>query len=417
MLDFIQVLTNLNGRNYRISIKVMICKDYILLTIKGVQYMITIKAPSIYLNEPHLLAVSGSHIRALGSNALLIGGHTALEKVTPHLLPALDEAGVNYHLQPFQGECTREVIQAYTGIARKVQVNLIIGAGGGKVLDLAKAVAEQAGLPVVTIPTIPATCAAWSALTVLYDERGQAAGYWPLRRSPDLVLADTALLAAAPARYLAAGIGDTLVKWHEFAVNLSGNYSSLALRSSVATARLALGILEEHALDVYEQTPRQQITPEFIQVTDAIIVLAGLVGSIQDGSVHAAIAHGLHDSLTRLEDTHRSLHGEKVAFGLLTQWQLEQKEYRELHRLASLLHQLDLPVTLKQLGIEGDREQAARQIAKGLTLREGADHHLAFAVHPEAVTRAILEADELGEQLIASTAKRKQSVLGSTPAR
>ncbi|ANF96862.1 iron-containing alcohol dehydrogenase family protein [Paenibacillus bovis] len=375
--------------------------------------MITVKAPSVYLNESNLLAASGSHIRALGSSALIIGGYTALEKVTPALLPALDEAGVSYHLQPFQGQCTREEIQAYAGIARKVQVQLIIGAGGGKVLDLAKGVAEQAGLPVVTIPTIPATCAAWSALTVLYNERGNAAGYWPLRRSPDLVLTDTALLAAAPARYLAAGIGDTLVKWHEFAVNLNGNYSSLALRSSVATARLALEILEEHALDVYEQAPLQQVTPAFIQVTDAIIVLAGLVGSIQDGSVHAAIAHGLHDSLTRLEDTHRSLHGEKVAFGLLTQWQLEQKEYKELHRLASLLHQLDLPVTLRQLGIESEREQAARQIAEGLTLREGAERHLAFAVHIDAVTRAILEADELGTQLIASTADRQQKLSGS----
>lgn len=383
---------------------------------KGVLYMITVKAPSIYRNEQDVLAASGSQIRAIGSRALIIGGHTALKKISPSLLPALDEAGVTYHLQPFQGQCTRQEIQAYAGIARKVQVELIIGAGGGKVLDLAKGVAEQSGLPVVTIPTIAATCAAWTALTVLYDERGQAAGYWPLRRSPELVLADTTLLAAAPARYLAAGIGDTLVKWHEFAVNLSGNSGSLALRNSVATARLALEILEEHALDVYEQAPRQQVTPAFIQVTDAIIVLAGLVGSIQDGSVHAAIAHGLHDSLTRLEDTHHSLHGEKVAFGLLTQWQLEQKEYGELHRLASLLHQLDLPVTLRQLGIYTNREEAVRQIAEGLALREGADRQLAFAVHPGAVTRAILQADELGQQLIDSTGSGQRSGSGSLSA-
>ncbi|WP_322922372.1 iron-containing alcohol dehydrogenase family protein [Paenibacillus campi] len=363
--------------------------------------MVTIKAPSAYYNEPGLLQRSGNYIRPFGSQALIVGGQTALSIVGEQLYASLHAAGIRTEINVFTGQCTAEEIEAYTAIARQVNAELIIGVGGGKVLDLSKAVAEDAGLPIVTIPTVPATCAAWSALTVLYDQYGQAAGYRPLLHSPELVLADPSLLAGAPRRYLAAGIGDTLVKWYEFAVNLNGNSGSVALRTSVATARLALDILERHATDVYEQAGQPGYTPDvaFTEVTDAIIWLAGLVGSIQDGSVHAAIAHGLHDSLTFIEDTHQALHGEKVAFGLLTQWVLEGKEGEQLEQLATWLQTLELPITLAQLGITDDAQQSAARIAQRFVLREGAADQLDFAVTTAAVEAAIVKADALGQAL------------------
>ncbi|WP_226002868.1 iron-containing alcohol dehydrogenase family protein [Paenibacillus sp. BJ-4] len=362
--------------------------------------MITVKAPLVYWNEPDVLKRSGEKVASLGQHALIITGKAALQVVRDDLLNALEQAGVSYKIQLFQGQCTSSEIITFVQTAKQAKVDLIIGIDGGKTLDLSKAVAEKAGLPIVTVPTIAATCAAWSALTVLYDDNGRAAGYLPLLRSPDLVLADTHILATAPRRYLAAGIGDTLVKWHEFAVNLSGNAQSLALRSSVATAQLALDILEEHAQAVYEaagtDTIPAYIIPAFQDVLDSIIVLAGLVGSVQDGSVHAAIAHGLHDSLTQFPETHHSLHGEKVAFGLFVQWVLEGKSDSELHERALQLHRLGLPVSLSDLGIQSEPEQIASRIAQGLALREGAADHLAFVVTPEPVATAIIRADAIG---------------------
>ena len=49
---------------------------------------------------------------------------------------------------------------------------MIFGMGGGKALDTAKGAAERAGLPVFTFPTIAATCAATTALSVVYREDG-----------------------------------------------------------------------------------------------------------------------------------------------------------------------------------------------------------------------------------------------------
>ncbi|KAG2962283.1 hypothetical protein PC120_g27696, partial [Phytophthora cactorum] len=236
--------------------------------------MITVKAPAVYVHKANLLERSGSKIAQLGQHALIIAGESAWGAVQPSLLPSLEENQVQFHVHLFHGEVTTDQIDTFTQQAFGLNVDLIIGVGGGRVLDLSKAVAEQANLPIVTVPTIAATCAAWSALTVLYDEQGQAAGYRPLRRSPNLILADSCILASAPKQYLAAGIGDTLVKWHEFAVNLSGNSASLTLRHSVSTAKLALDILEAHATDVYESPDTTGNTPQFRDVIDAIIVLA-----------------------------------------------------------------------------------------------------------------------------------------------
>ena len=44
---------------------------------------------------------------------------------------------------------------------------------GGKALDTAKGTAEKAGLPVFTFPTIAVTCAATTALSVVYKEKNR----------------------------------------------------------------------------------------------------------------------------------------------------------------------------------------------------------------------------------------------------
>lgn len=57
-------------------------------------------------------------------------------------------------MEEFAGECSKQEIDRIVDIVNQEGLNVIIGIGGGKALDTAKAVAHYAKLPVVIVPTI-----------------------------------------------------------------------------------------------------------------------------------------------------------------------------------------------------------------------------------------------------------------------
>lgn len=360
--------------------------------------MITIKTPDKYINKPDILKYAGEYISKIGSHALIVGGKTAFSVVGEEFFNSLKKSDISYVIREFKGYPTYNNIDETTSLAIDLKADVIIGVGGGRVLDTIKAVGEKSNLPVVTVPTIGATCAAWSALTVLYDESGKATGYSLLEKSPKLILADTKIIAEAPVRYLNAGVADTIVKWYEFEPYKEKDYDDFSLTVGLNTSKLALEILERSAFSAAKDSEDKNVTEALTEVVDSIIVLAGLVGSINSGNYRAALAHSVHNSLTNLPDTHESLHGEKVIFGLIVQFILEGKEEEEIDKLISFLNKLNLPVTLAQLGIKDHVADKISKIASGVELTSKALEKLSFKVSSELIEAAIIKADNIGQK-------------------
>ncbi|NRD79106.1 iron-containing alcohol dehydrogenase family protein [Bacillus sp. BRMEA1] len=359
--------------------------------------MIQIKAPELYINEENCTQSSGKSISQISTNALIIGGHQALEAVGSVLFHSLEENGVLFDTAFYSGFCTKQAIQTFANRAVETHSGVVIGVGGGSVLDIAKAVAEDAHLPVVTIPTIAATCAAWSALSVIYDESGKVIDHRLLKQAPKIVFADSKILVEAPVRYLQSGIGDTIVKWYEYAPNNKNNEYDPAFQISLNTAKYALEVLETHAVQAVEDNRQKRSSKAFKEVVDAVIALAGLVGSVNSGRYRFAAAHAIHDSMTAVSETHKSLHGEKVIFGLIAQFVLERKSEPEITHLIRSLNELNLPVTLKQVGIDTNfSSEKIKQIASGIKWHQEALSHLEFDINQDLVEEAIKKADELG---------------------
>jgi glycerol dehydrogenase len=332
--------------------------------------MILVKTPEKYFNEVGILKTAGLHIAKYGKRALIIGGKTALAVVGDDFLASLENAHITFTVKEFTGLVTHKEIEEYAGYAYQYKADIIIGVGGGKAIDLAKAVGDSQNLDVVTVPTIASTCAAWSALSTVYNEDGSAKGAIHQEHSPVLILADPAIIANAPIKYLKAGIGDTIAKWYEYAPKLEGAPDDIALLFSLQTAKLILELIDEHALTALKEAGSKKAGKAVKKMIDAVIFLSGLVGSAKDEKLVLKFvhAHSIDHSLTHFPEAQDSLHGERVIFGLIVQLVLEEKSDAEIEKLVNQIDELGLPISLEQLGIDNLPEKITA-IARAVDLK------------------------------------------------
>jgi alcohol dehydrogenase class IV len=94
---------------------------------------------------PGALREAGPAARAMGTKALVVTGATS-ERARP-LLDLLEEVGVASELIPLSGEPTILQVQHASDLSRRSGCDLVIGFGGGSVMDAAKAVAALATNP------------------------------------------------------------------------------------------------------------------------------------------------------------------------------------------------------------------------------------------------------------------------------
>lgn len=298
----------------------------------------------------------------------------------------------------FGGECSPEEIDRVADSAREVGADAIVGIGGGKTMDAAKAVAHPAGLPLVIVPTIASTDAPTSSLSVVYDEDGAFLEYRFFGRNPSAVIVDTAIVARAPVRFLVAGIGDGLSTYFEADASSKTRKQTMAggapTLAAVTLARLCYETLLEHGLAARLAVEQGVVTPAVEMVVEANTLLSGL--GFESGGL--AAAHSVHNGLTALEGTHHFWHGEKVAFGVISMLMLEGRPAAVVEELVDFCLEVGLPVALEDIGLEGVSREELEKVAEAACAEGETIHNEPFEVHPEMVLDAMLAADAYGRQ-------------------
>jgi len=321
------------------------------------------------------------------SRAVWIYGERALAGAQPFLPQSFHAEGAKHLL--FKGHCSEHDVSQLVN-ASGTDRSVVIGVGGGALQDTAKAVARRLGLPVVAIPTIAATCAAWTPLSVWYNDAGQALHFEIFDDANYLVLVEPEIILNAPAEYLLAGIGDTLAKWYE-AVVLAPQPELLPLtvRLGINGALAIRDVLLEHSEQALADQTRREVTREFHDVVDAIIAGGGMVGGLGERYTRVAAAHAVHNGLTVLPQTAAFLHGTKVAYGILVQSALLGQD-EVLRELVAAYQRFNLPTTLRELDVDiHNRDELDKVIAHTLRPVESI-HALPIALTP-AVLRAAFE--------------------------
>ena len=296
----------------------------------------------------------------------------------------------------FNGECCKTEINRIMDACKKAGCDVIIGIGGGKIHDTAKAAAHYLGLPVVIVPTIASTDAPCSALSVIYTEDGVFEEYLFLPASPNMVLVDTDIVSKAPARLLISGMGDALATYFEARACLQSDASNCvggkATMAAMALAELCYDTLMSDGVNAMLAVKEKVCTKAVENIIEANTYLSGI--GFESGGL--AGAHAIHNGLTVIEETHSLYHGEKVAFGTLVQLVLENAPDEEISEVIGFCTEVGLPVTLAELGIKEVNPDQIMEVAKLAAADNDTLGNMPFKVTPEDVYAAIMGADALG---------------------
>ncbi len=355
-------------------------------------------SPARYTQGLNATQILGREMAGVGLEgpALMVAGGSARAQLGDTWKQSLAEVACSYSIHSFGGECSLAEIMRIRQAAAALPARVIIGAGGGKALDAARAAAAELGLPFVSCPTLASTDAPCSAVAVIYTEAGIVAEVRILPNNPALVLVDTRVIVQAPPRFLTAGMGGALATWFEAracaasqAQNLRGGSST---RSALALAELCYRTLLADGVAALEAAQTRTITPAFERVVEANTLLSGL-GFESSG---LAAAHSIHNGLTVAPQTRAFYHGEKVAFGTLVQLVMEESPQAEIDEVLGFCLQVGLPVTLAQIGLGEMSPEMLERIALRATQADESIHHEPFEVSATQVAAAILKADALG---------------------
>jgi len=343
-------------------------------------------APAQLLRGNGILAQLPQYLSRYGHKALVIAGETA-HQVTAKYLKNTD---LEIIYAPAIADCNDENLAMLRRLVQQENPHAIVGIGGGKSLDTAKLIAHQCQLPIVTVPTTGATCAAWTALSNVYDVNGAFDYDVTLERCPNLMIVDYEAIATAPKRTLVSGIGDAIAKWYESSVS-SGSSEKTMVIAAVQEARILRDILFQKSAEAIAN-PHSQAWRE---VVDATVCLAGAIGGIGGASCRTVAAHAIHNALTHLHQTHGTLHGEKVAYGILVQLRLEEFQGNQLaassrHQLLKFYQEIGLPTSLSDLGLSQVTLAELEQIAEIACQPNSDIHRLPFTVSPSQVLAAMV---------------------------
>jgi len=331
-------------------------------------------------------------ITKLTRNPLILGRGTHTNDLRRRIFNDLKNQNINVHSANLQFDCCYEDISKVKNIILKNNNDSVIAAGGGKVLDSGKYIADCLNIPCITVPLSASTCAGWTALSNIYTKDGKFIKDVALGSCPKILVYEQKFIQSAPSRTLASGIADALAKWYESSVTSSTIDDGL-VQQAIQISRVLRDQLLIDGAKAYKS--QFEDNPSWRNTVEACGLTAGLVGGIGGEKCRTAAAHAIHNAITQIITPNKFLHGEIVGVGLLLQLRLEEMinnnklADQSIKQLLVLMKELNLPTTIAELGINVFENNNLEKIADFACRDKSEIHFLPFDIHKQDVVEVI----------------------------
>ena len=358
--------------------------------------MIIFGAPFRYYQGFGILKNVGKILEPMGKIFFLVGDSIVFDLFGERLEGSFKEAGLGCVRGLFNGESSDAEIDRLIGIFVAQGCDAVVGVGGGKAADTAKAMSIKLDKPVAIVPTIAASDAPVSHIALIYKEDHSKDRVVSMKYSPWCIVMDTEVILKAPLRLFVSGIGDAAAtKFEADACAASGAKNFLQGRppkTARALGDLCWNIVREKSMEAIAAVKSGTYCDAFDEVIEATTLLSGL--GFENGGL--AAGHAISSGLTMIPSALKSTHGELVSFGLLVQLVLEKRPQAFMDDMLGFLKGVGLPTTLGQLGVGEHERDAVRAMVKKVCTPPNLVFNMPCEITPEILENAIYTADSMG---------------------
>ena len=326
----------------------------------------------------------------LCKNPLIIGRSNSTKELRTSFENDLLSKGIQANSFELRHDCCELDIQNAYKFAKNNNCDGIIAAGGGKVLDAGKLIADLLNVYCITVPLSASTCAGWTALSNIYTSDGKFIKDVSLKKCPDLLVFDHDIVRTAPSRTLASGIADAVAKWYESSLTSSTSQDGF-VQQAVQMARVLRDQLFLNGHKAFEDPQSHS----WETVAEGCALTAGIIGGLGGARCRTAAAHPIHNGLTQLEYINKPLHGELVGFGLLVQLHLEENNSNsQLPNQAKLqlidfFSKLNIPTSLESICVKNTDSNELLKACEFACKNDSDIHKLPFSINKNNLLKAI----------------------------